>query len=55
MKTGGAQLKWLITGVGYKKPYRGRWVRTEYPRLVPPTAFKDEEELEDRGGIAMNS
>ena len=54
MKTGGAQLKWLITGVGHRKPYRGRWVRDEYPRLVPPAAFRDEQELDDRGGIATN-
>ena len=54
MKTGGAQIKWLITGVGRSRPYRGRWVRDEYPRLVPPAAFKDEQELEDRGGIATN-
>ena len=54
MRTGGAQLKWLVTGVGDKKPYRGRWIRDEYPRLVPPAAFRDEEELEDSGGIATN-
>ena len=54
MKTGGAQLKWLITGVGHRKPYRGRWVRDEYPRLVPPAAFRDEQELDDRGEIATN-
>ena len=54
MKTGGAQLKWLITGGGHRRPYRGRWVRNEYPRLVPPAAFRDEQELEDRGGIATN-
>ena len=54
MATGGAQLKWLITGVGNQKPYRGRWVRDEYPRLIPPAALRDEQELEDRGGIATN-
>ena len=55
MKTGRDQLKWLITGVGRKKPYRGRWVRDEYPRLVSPAAFRDEQELEDRGGVATNN
>ena len=54
MRTGRAQVKWLITGVGDRVPYRGRWVRDAYPRLVPLAAFKVEQQLEDRGGIATN-
>ena len=54
VETGWAQLKWLITGVGDRGTYRGRWVRDEYPRLLPPAAFTDEQELEDRGGVATS-
>ena len=54
MRTGGAQIKWLTTGVGHRRPYRGRWVRDEYPSLVPRAGFRDEQELEDRGGIATS-
>ena len=49
MRTGRAQVKWLITGVGRKRPYRGRWVRGEYPSLVERAQFRNERELEDRG------
>ncbi len=52
---GWAQLKWLITGVGDKRRDSGRWVRSEYPSLVAPSDFRDEQELDDRGGLASGS
>ena len=55
IRTGWAQLKWLITGVGDNTRHSGRWVREEYPRLVPPRAFRDDQELEDVGGLASGS
>lgn len=55
VKTGWYQLKWLITGVGVKRGYHGRWVRSEYPRLVPHATFRGKEELQDRGGVASGS
>ena len=55
VRTGWAQLKWLVTGVGDTRRYSSRWVRSEYPSLVPPIAFRDEQELDDRGGLASGS
>ena len=52
VRKGRAQLKWLITGVGERRGNHGRWVRSEYPSLVPRGAFRDEQELEDIGGLA---
>ena len=55
VKIGWAQLKWLITGVGDRRRESGRWVRSEYPCLVPRFADREEQELEDRGGLVSGS
>ena len=55
VQVGWAQLKWLITGLGNKNRDSGRWVRSEYPSLVEPSDFRDEQELDDRGGLASGS